>query len=135
MDEFAPKLKAKVLLVEDNETYRKVVKNAMQLEGLDYFEAENGQKALEKVKLNRPDLILCDISMPVMDGMTFLSEMKKDPQLSTIPIIMLTNYQEELENSVKNGAEEALLKSSLTPHQLIEVCRKYVFPETPNPTP
>ncbi len=126
--------KPKVLLVEDNETYRKVVKNAMQLDEFEYYEAENGQKALELVKALKPQIVLCDIAMPVMDGMTFLTEIKKDPELATIPIIMLTNYQEELENAVKAGAEEALLKSSLTPRQLIEVCRKHVFAETPNAT-
>ena len=118
--------KPKVLLVEDNETYRKVVRNAMQIEGFDLIEAENGQKAQEILKTAKPQVILCDVSMPVMDGMTLLAELKKDPILAKIPIIMLTNMQEELEASVKNGAEEALLKSSLTPHQLIEVCRKYI---------
>jgi CheY-like chemotaxis protein len=118
--------KPKVLLVEDNETYRKVVRNAMQLDGFEFHEAENGKKALEKLSILMPQVILCDISMPEMDGLTFLAKVKSDDKFKNIPIVMLTNFQEELDNSVKQGAEEALLKSSITPHQLIEVCRKYV---------
>jgi CheY-like chemotaxis protein len=69
---------------------------------------------------------MIDIYMPVMNGMTMLAELKKDEALMGIPVVMVTNVQEELENAVKAGAEEAILKSSLMPHQIIDVCKKYV---------
>lgn len=118
--------KQKVLLVEDNEVYRKLVKNAMMISGFEVLEAENGLRGLEMARVSKPDLVIVDIYMPVMDGMTMLAELKKDPILMKIPAVMVTNVQEELENAVKAGAEEALLKSSLTPHQLIDVCKKHL---------
>lgn len=121
-----PSVKPKIMLVEDNEIYRKLVKNAMMVSGLEVLEAENGLRGLEMARVTHPDLIIIDIYMPVMDGMTMLSELKKDAQLMKIPVVMVTNVQEELENAVKNGAEEALLKSSLTPRQLIDVCKKHL---------
>lgn len=118
--------KWKVIIVEDNDTYRKIVKNAMSIAGFNMLEAENGLRGLEIIRTEHPDLVLSDIYMPVMDGMSMLQELKKDDQIMHIPVVILTNIQEELENAVKHGAEEALLKSSLTPPQLVEVCRKYL---------
>jgi len=64
-----------------------------------------------------------------MDGMNMLGELKKDATLAHIPVVMVTNVQEELDGAVKGGAEEAVLKSSLTPHQLIDVCKKHLSAE------
>lgn len=125
-DETTSAPKFRILLVEDNDAYRKVVKKAMELEGYTVYEAENGLRGLEIVRAEKPDVVLCDVYMPVMDGMTMLKQFKQDQSLLGVPIVMLTNVQEELENAVKLGAEEALLKSSLTPHQLIEVCKKHL---------
>lgn len=133
-DETANTPKFRILLVEDNDAYRKVVKKAMELEGYTVYEAENGLRGLEIVRAEKPDVVLCDVYMPVMDGMTMLKQFKQDQTLLGVPIVMLTNVQEELENAVKLGAEEALLKSSLTPHQLIEVCKKHLSNKSA-PTP
>lgn len=118
--------KPKILVVEDNETYRKIVKNALSIAGYEVLEAENGLRGLEIVRAEQPVLIMIDIYMPVMDGMTMLAELKKDEVLMKTPVVMVTNVQEELENAVKAGAEEAILKSSLTPTQIIDVFKKYV---------
>lgn len=118
--------KPRVLVVEDNEAYRNLVKSAMELAGFEVFDAENGLKGLDIVKVQHPQLVLLDVYMPVMDGMSMLAELKKDVELQKIPVIMLTNVQEELDHAVKTGAEEAILKSSLTPHQIVEACKKYL---------
>lgn len=126
----SPVQKAKILLVEDNDTYRKVIKNALQVAGFEVFDAENGLRGLEIARVEHPLLVLTDIYMPVMDGIMMLSEFNKDEALMKIPVVMLTNVQEELERAVKNGAEEAILKSSLTPRQVIDVCKKYLNQNT-----
>lgn len=126
MSEESANVKPKVLLVEDNETFRKVIKNAMMIEGFEVYEAENGQLGLDEALKHHPDLMVIDLYMPVMDGMKMLQAVKVSEDLRTIPVLMVTNVQEELENAVKQGAEEALLKTSLTPRQLIEVCRKHL---------
>lgn len=121
--------KPKILLVEDNDTYRKVVKNAMSIFGFEVSEAANGAQALEMIRMAIPDIILADVYMPVMDGLSMLTQIKKDARLTNVPVVMVTNVQEELDTAVKAGAEEAVLKSSLTPHQLIDVCKKHLAPE------
>lgn len=121
-----PAKKWKVLVVEDNETYRKIVKNALEMTGFTVLEAENGLRGLEIARSEHPDLALIDIYMPVMDGMSMLAEFKKDERLLKIPAVMLTNVQEELDHAVKAGAEEAILKSSFTPSQVVDICRKYL---------
>ena len=126
MNEENTAVKPKVLLVEDNETFRKVIKNAMMIEGFEVYEAENGQLGLDAALKHHPDLMVIDLYMPVMDGMKMLGAIKANDILRAIPVLMVTNVQEELENAVKHGAEEALLKTSLTPRQLIEVCRKHL---------
>lgn len=121
--------KPKILLIDDNETYRKISKNAMEIEGFEVFEAGNGKEALDILKNNHPRVILTDIYMPEMSGMAFLQVIKNDPVFKTIPVIMITNVQEELDKAVTAGAEEAVLKSSITPKQMVEVCRKYLNKE------
>ena len=116
----------KILVVEDNETYRKVIVNALRIAKVNVLEAENGLRGLEIIRAEKPNLAIIDIYMPVMDGLSMLAEIKKDQQLMYIPVVMLTNVQEELDNAVKNGAEEAVLKASVTPQQVVEVCLKYL---------
>lgn len=126
--------KPRVLVVEDNEAYRNLVKSTMELAGFEVYDAENGLRGLEIARAQDPDLVLLDVYMPVMDGMSMLVELKKDEVLQKIPVIMLTNVQEELDRAVKTGAEEAILKSSVTPHQIIEACRKHLSSQADSPT-
>ena len=65
-----------ILLIDDNETYRKINKNVMLIEGFEVLEATNGREALTLMQTNPPDLILCDVYMPNMDGLSFLTELK-----------------------------------------------------------
>jgi CheY-like chemotaxis protein len=133
--EIQPKVSNKtVLLVEDNETYRKAVKLAMQTVGFTVLEAENGKVGLEQAQNHKPDMIVSDVNMPVMGGLDMLKAIKQDVNLQAIPFVMITNLQEEIEESVKLGADEALLKSSLTPHQVIDVCLSHLN-EVNNPAP
>lgn len=116
----------KVLVVEDNDTYRKVIVTAIRSGNFTVLEAENGLRGLELTRSEHPDLILLDIYMPEMDGMTMLTEIKRDKELASTRVVMLTNVQEELDHAVKNGADEAILKSSVTPPQIVELCQKYL---------
>lgn len=120
-----------ILIVEDNEAYRKILANALKISGFTVLEAENGEVAMNLVRESPPSLILSDVYMPSMDGFTFLSHLRTGDAFKNIPVVMLTNVEEELENAVKAGAEEAILKSSLTPKQVVEVCRKHLGLSSP----
>lgn len=87
----------RVLIVEDHPTNREMLGRTMRKQGWQVVEAEDGQLALDRVAEKRPDLILLDLMLPVMDGMTFLQELRKVPEYSSIPIVVLT--AKELTNS------------------------------------
>ncbi|MBT9150902.1 MAG: Polar-differentiation response regulator DivK [candidate division WS2 bacterium] len=81
----------KVLVVDDNEPNLKVFRILLQSKGYEVIEALNGDEAVKYARLYHPDLILMDIRMPVMDGITATKIIKEDPVLKNIPVIALTS--------------------------------------------
>ena len=95
----------------------------------DYFQVEtaiDGFDGINMLKHNKYDLILLDIMMPKMDGVGFLQEMKKDPAISHIPVILLTNLGEEeiLKKCFELGAKTLIMKSDVLPDQILPVIHK-----------
>lgn len=84
------KVNSQVLLVDDDKNFRKVTAYAFQEAGFDVVTAGNGKEALEELASAHPDVILCDLNMPVMDGMTFLQELKQ--RNNEIPVVVITAY-------------------------------------------
>jgi two-component system, cell cycle response regulator DivK len=82
----------RILVVEDQKYDRQIIRD--MLAGTDYeiTEGENGEEALEAIAKQRPDLILMDIQLPIMDGYTATRRIKADPVLKSIPIIAVTSY-------------------------------------------
>ena len=83
---------AKILLVEDNEMNRDMLNRRLQRKGYDVIIAVNGIEAIEKVKTERPDLILMDLSLPEMDGWEATRILKADESTNSIPLIVLTAH-------------------------------------------
>ena len=115
--------KKKILLVEDDVFVCDVYQTKLNQEKFEVILAENGIKAIEKLKKDVPDLVLLDIVMPYMDGREVLEKMKADDRLKDIPIIILTNLsqKDEVEELMEKGADDYLIKSHFTPS---EVSRK-----------
>ncbi len=84
--------KLKILIVDDNEKNRKLLKVILLENGYETIDAENGRKGIEMAKENIPDLILMDIQMPVMDGIQAVKILRSDETTKLIPIIALTSY-------------------------------------------
>jgi CheY-like chemotaxis protein len=82
-----------ILVIDDDNTIRELIGEVLQIEGYRVETAENGQQALAKVGTTRPDAILLDLMMPVMDGWTFLQECKTDPQCGGRPVAVMSAYQ------------------------------------------
>ena len=80
-----------ILTVDDSKGLRLFVQKALSAFACDLHEASNGYNAFFAIERARPDLILLDVSMPVMDGIETLSRLKAAPELSSIPVIMLTS--------------------------------------------
>jgi CheY-like chemotaxis protein len=100
-----------ILSVDDSRTVRIIVRNAFKRFDCEVIEAGNGLEALEKAKL-KPDLMLVDITMPVMDGLTMLRKLREDPELKGIPVVMLTaeGQKTTAEQTVALGSSGYLVK-------------------------
>ena len=83
---------ARILLVEDNEMNRDMLSRRLARRGFEVLIAENGQSGVDLTVSERPDLVLMDMSLPVMDGWEATRRLKADPNTSTIPIIALTAH-------------------------------------------
>jgi two-component system cell cycle response regulator DivK len=83
---------AKILLVEDNEMNRDMLSRRLRKRGYDLVIATDGQAGVDAARSDPPDLILLDMSLPVMDGWTAAGHLKSDPVTSAVPIIALTAH-------------------------------------------
>jgi DNA-binding response OmpR family regulator len=81
----------KILIVEDEESLRNILKDALEQKGFSCKSSENGKNGLEMSYSEKPDLIVLDLLMPEMDGMTMLQELRKDAWGSTAKVLILTN--------------------------------------------
>ncbi len=84
--------KANILLVDDDLDFVESTKTILESKPYEVIVAYEGDEGLRKARDQKPDLILLDIIMPVKDGFTAAEQLKKDPQLSKIPILMLTSF-------------------------------------------
>ncbi len=98
----------KVLLVEDNEMNRDMLSRRLERKGFDVVFALDGQAAVEMADSERPDLILMDMSLPIMDGWEATRQIKSNANLSGIPIIALTAHamSGDREKALQAGCEE-----------------------------
>jgi len=111
---------ANVLVIEDNNTLNQAYKLILQREGHDVRVAANGKEGLELTRITKPDLILLDMLMPVMNGVEFLQHYKPADHPDTI-IIILSNLNEdsEVQQALQLGAHKYILKASTSPQELI----------------
>lgn len=84
--------RAKILLIDDDIDFVDATRTVLEKNDYTVVAAFEGQAGLQKAREERPDLILLDIIMPVKDGFTAAEQLKKDPVLSKIPVIMLTSF-------------------------------------------
>jgi DNA-binding response OmpR family regulator len=102
----------KILTVDDSKTIRMIVKKAFSQYNCDLFEAENGVEGLALANKEIPDLIILDITMPVMTGIEMLEKLKSEKELKDIPVIMLTaeSGKENVMKIVKMGVKDYIVK-------------------------
>ena len=81
-----------ILVVEDQEDNRQILRDLLGNAGFDLVEAENGEQALAALASRRPDLILMDIQLPIVDGYEATRRIRADPEMKSIPIIAVTSY-------------------------------------------
>jgi CRP-like cAMP-binding protein/DNA-binding NarL/FixJ family response regulator len=101
-----------ILLIEDNDAIRENTAEILELTGYTVHTAENGKVGVEKALENKPDLVICDIMMPVLDGYGVLHIFNKNPQLTGVPFIFLTAKTErtDFRKGMELGADDYLTK-------------------------
>lgn len=82
----------RILLVEDNQVNRELVRDMLEGSGFEVIEAENGLEALHMLPKTSPDLVLLDIQMPVLDGMSTIKQLRQRPECAHLPVLALTAY-------------------------------------------
>jgi two-component system cell cycle response regulator DivK len=117
----------RILVVEDQPDNRQIIRDMLADGGYEITEAENGEAALAAIAKQRPDLILMDIQLPVMDGYTATRHIKTDPDLRSIPIIAVTSYalSGEEKKAREAGCDDYVPKP-YSPRQLLAKIRQYL---------
>lgn len=124
--------KAKILLVDDDADFVESTKIVLESKPYEVIVAVNGDECLRKAREDKPDLILLDIIMPVEDGFTAAEQLKKDPQLAKIPLLMLTSYSSKgAETSIprSRGYEleaEDYIDKPISPQDLLDTVAKHL---------
>jgi len=103
---------SKILLVEDNLVNRVLARDILVFNGFTVVEAETGVDAIKRAKMDLPDLILMDLHLPQMDGITATKYIKEDPDTSGIPVVALTAsaMKEDLEKVMSHGFDGYISK-------------------------
>lgn len=118
---------AKILVVEDELTNREVAEVILKNQGYDVLVAINGQEAIERAHADMPDLIVMDILMPILDGLSATREIKADPATAHIPILAVTA---KASNSDRDAAEAAgcdgFLAKPYRNKALVETVRQFL---------
>jgi DNA-binding response OmpR family regulator len=113
----------KVLVVDDEFSIREYYKEFLNDNGYEVILASNGEEGLKAFKSDKPDLVLLDISMPDINGMDILKEMKKTNE--TIPVFLLTAYEQYKRNFASLYAEEYLVKNK-RPEFILKKIKEYM---------
>ena len=116
-----------ILVVEDQEDNRQILRDLLGASDYELVEAENGQEALDAVAKKKPDLILMDIQLPVMDGYEATRRIKANPEWKSIPIIVVTSYalSGDAEKARAAGCDDYVTKP-YSPRQLLAKIREYL---------
>ena len=106
----------KILFIEDERRFQETLGAKLQGEGYEVFSAFDGESGLEMAEEKKPDLILLDLILPKKDGLKVLEALKAKPDLSVIPVIVLTNLEngEDIEKCLSYGVRSYLAKANYT---------------------
>ena len=117
----------RILVVEDQEDNRQILRDLLESASYDVIEAEDGQAALAMVKMQRPDLILMDIQLPLMDGYEATRRIKADPDLQNIPIIVVTSYALSGDDEKARAAGcDGYVTKPFSPRQLLAKIKEFL---------
>jgi len=115
--------KKNIVLIEDDEGITRLIKFKLEKEGYEVKSFLNGEKVIEYLVRNKPALIISDVMMPVIDGLTLLKEIKADSRVSNIPVIMLSTHSHEsaVLECLRAGAADYVTKPFSTTELILRI--------------
>jgi len=118
---------SKILVVEDQEDNRQILRDLLGSVGHEMIEAHDGVAAIAQASKHRPDLILMDIQLPTMDGYEATRQIKANPELAKIPIIVVTSYAlSGDEDKARAAGCDAYVTKPYSPRQLLAKMNEYL---------
>lgn len=121
---------SQILLIEDDPTLSEMYTLMLQLKGHVVVTARNGQAGLEQAAVSKPEVILLDMMMPVLNGMETLKQLKTNPELRAIPVAMLSNLADDQQSelALEAGAAKYVIKSNCNADSLHELVSAMLQP-------
>jgi CheY-like chemotaxis protein len=121
--------KKKICIVEDDDSIREIYKTALEGKGYEVTTAADGEEGLRALKFNRPDVVLLDLLMPKMDGVSLMKVIRGDRELADLPVIVMTNVddQDVVKKVGKYNASFYLVKSLFDPKKMVGIVEEVLF--------
>lgn|SRR3989338_1401591 len=118
----------KILVIEDDSNLLKLYTKLFSEDGYEVLKATTGPEGIEKAKKNLPDLILLDIVLPIgkMNGFDVMKQLKIDPKLKALPVVILTNLDSEIKTAMSLGAADYVVKSNSSIEDISRKVKKYL---------
>jgi two-component system cell cycle response regulator DivK len=117
----------RILVVEDQEDNRRIIRDLLMSAGYELIEALDGAEGVRLAESERPDLILMDIQLPVLDGHEATRQIKQNPELRHIPIIVVTSYALSGDDQKAMAAgSDGYVAKPFSPRQLLATIRKFL---------
>ena len=118
----------KILIIEDEKLLAEMYRDRFIKAGFKVILALDSREGLELAKKEKPDLIVLDILLPRENGVTFLEWLKKDPEISSITVVVFSNYDEPdtRRKALRLGAKEYLIKADHTPEEIVAKVKSHL---------
>jgi len=118
-----------IMTIDDSASIRQVVSITLKKAGYEVIEANDGKDALNKLTGQKVHLMICDVNMPNMDGISFLKEVRQNPNYKFTPIIMLTTESQEAKKQEgKAAGARAWVVKPFKPEQMLAAIEKLILP-------
>lgn len=118
----------KIILAEDDKFISMAYQDGLRREGFNVITAFNGIEALEKIRSEKPDIVLLDIIMPDKNGFEVLTEINSDPTINKIPVIIMSNLGQD--NDIKKGkelgAKDYMIKANYSISEVVKKIKEYI---------
>ena len=117
--------KTKVLYIEDEKFFADTINTVLSAAGYEVFLVDDGSRAIEMIKKERPDIVLLDLLLPNIDGRDILKQIKEDKEISNTPVIVFSNLstEDDVQKTNQLGASLYFVKALTMPHAVSDAIR------------